>query len=227
MRNKLTLAGLALAVVLFAGCTSAPTPVEQHFFSIVTNVVPVVQMQTNTVYTTNVVTLEVSTTNTVNDVTHVTIQPVRDLIVTADTHVSLWTNLGVTYTYTANTNAAGVAQTARAVGNLFGPFGDLIGLGVAGLFGLWGAIRSRKASQMTTGATVLSQSIEVLLNVIAATPQGQQLSDKLKLELARNQNAAGVLTEIAHLVETQVDNDAAKKAAKFILDTVQPAPASP
>lgn len=203
---KLALA-LALAVGLasLTGCSSTtpPTAFERHFFTITTNFVPVVTNWVESVTVTNQAAHTVTMTNEV-----------------------FWrTNIFVETTYTANTNAAALVGSVDAITGILAPgWGQLAGVGLSGLLGLWGLSRSRKAAQMTTGAAVLSQSIETLLNIIGTTPQGQQLTDKLKVELAKNQNAAGVLAEIANLVATQVDNDAAKKAAQAILASLPQSP---
>lgn len=212
MKNNLTARARAWAIVsavfcllgLVTGCGTArtvPTPVEQHFYNITTNIFPVVS----------------------NHIEVLTITNAGGIVETSN-RVTWATNFEVAYTYTANTNAAQLAQSVQAIGNLFGPYGALAGSGIAGLFALWGAIRSRHAAKMTTASTVLSQGIEILLEIVKTTPQGQQLSDKLKLELSKNQNAAGVLAEIAGIVQTQVDNTEAKKLAEAILATLPKTP---
>lgn len=189
---------LLTGLVALNGCAS-PSPVERFLFTVQTNTVPVV-------------TNWVATVNTTNEATGV---------VTVDNVVNWRTNTTTELIYTVSTNAAAIAHTAGNVTGLFVPgLGEIVSAGIMGLLAIWGAIRSRRATKMTTGATVLTQSIEVLLSIIETTPQGKLLGDRLKLELSRHQNAAGVLTEIASLVEATVDNDAAKKTARLILDTL-------
>jgi pyruvoyl-dependent arginine decarboxylase (PvlArgDC) len=66
----------------------------------------------------------------------------------------------------------------------------------------------------------MAQGTETLLAIIETTPQGKELATRLKLELAKGQASAGVLREAALIVETHVDNDAAKKAARLVLNSL-------
>lgn len=183
-------------VCLGGGCGSPPTAVERHLFTITTNETPTVQTFTNTVWTTNIV--------------EGVPVPGAELVTTFKT------NIAVDYTYTANTNAAALQSTVQNVGNLFGPYGALAGGLFLGALAVWGKMRSGK-TKAETGNAVLAQSIETLLQIIETTPQGKLLTDRLKVELAKNQIAAGVLNEIAVVVETQVDNEQAKAVARHIL----------
>lgn len=183
-----TLCGfLLLGLVLLCGCALAPTPVEQHFFSLQTNTVPVVTVAA----VTNAMTHSIEWTQTTNNV--------------------------VTYTYTANTNAAALTDTARRVGNLFGPFGELIGAGLAGLFGIWGALRSRKAAAYVNATGALAQTIEVFREVLKTTPQGQELNAKLTDQMMKHQLQVGVIREVAAVVSSQVNNATAKSLADALL----------
>jgi hypothetical protein len=130
------------------------------------------------------------------------------------------TNIQEHVTYTVSTNAAALTQSASRLTNIFAPgFGELIAALAAGVLGTWAKLRSTLNKGKAANVT-LAQSIETLLAIVETTPQGRELSDRLKTKLVKDQSAAGVLAEIAHVVNTYVDNDAAKKAAQLILDSL-------
>lgn len=182
-----------------SGCSShtPPTPVERFFFDVQTNSVPVVTNKTVTVFETNA----------------------AGIVETR--HIVTWvTNIENHVTYTVSTNSAAMGQTASRLTNVFFPgFGELAAALLAGILGTWAKLRSTLNKGKTAQVT-LAQSIETLLAVIETTPQGAQLSDRLKLELAKGQASAGVLREVAQIVENYVDNDAARKAAKLVLESL-------
>lgn len=115
-RNAVLILALSLLMV---GCASTkpPSAVESHFFTIVTNYVPVV-------FETNVVVVNEEGIPITNRVT--------------------LTNYVEGYDFKANTNATAVVETGTAIGNFFG-VGGLVGTILAALFGLWGKMRSTQA----------------------------------------------------------------------------------
>lgn len=179
-------------VFMVNGCALAPAAVDRFIFVPVTNSVPVV---------TNYVTT-VTATNTAGDV------ETRNI-------VTWLTNIETTVTYTVSTNAAALIQTGGNVGDIFAPgWGSIAASGLLGLLALWAKLRANK---INAGAEVLTQTVETLLAILEQT-KGKQFTDALKLRLVKDQNAAGVLREIALLVENTVDNDAAKALAKLLLE---------
>jgi hypothetical protein len=191
---------LLASLAMVPGCSGyhpAPTAAERYLFTVQTNAVPVVTNWTETVWTTNAAG-QVETRNLVTWATNI------------ESHV----------TYIISTNAAGITQTAGRLTNMFFPgFGELVAGILAGALGLWARLRST-ISRGKTAQVSMAQSIETLLAIIDTTPQGKELTEKLKLKLVQEQAVAGVLREISSIVATHVDNDAAKKAAKLILDTL-------
>lgn len=190
------LAALTLAACLFAGCNTAPVRTfEDYTFDAVTNRV---SLPTNWVES-------VSLTNT-------------DGVITT-TNVQFWaTNVVVNTTYTVSTNAAGVARMVGTAANVVLPgFGEIVSLVLLGLLSLWAKLKSNKSKAVQTS---LVQSIETLLAIIETTPQGAQLTDRLKLELTKSHVAANVVSEVATLVDKYVDNAEAKRAAKIILESL-------
>jgi len=180
------------------GCSSTDSPVERFIFTAETNSVPVATNWTTTVTSTNAL----GTVETRNIVT--------------------WaTNSETTVTYNISTNAAAITATAGRVTDIFVPgVGELVSIGLGGLLALWARFRSKK-----TGA-VLVQSVETLLAILETT-KGKEFTDGLKLRLAKDQNSAGVLREIANLVNTTVDNAQAKMVAKVILQSIPQSPTTP
>jgi hypothetical protein len=183
-------------VFLVNGCSAPSSPVDQFLFTAQTNTVPVVTNWTVTVTATN----DLGSVETRNVVT--------------------WaTNIQSTVTYQVSTNAAAIVQTGSRIGNIFSPgFGELAGVVVGGFLALWARIKSKKSG------AVMAQGMETLLAVIETT-KGKAFADTIKLRLVKDQNTAGVLREIAALVEATVDNEQAKAVARTLLETLpQPTP---
>jgi hypothetical protein len=187
------------------GCASpAPSDFEQYIFNVETNSVPVATNWTSTETITNAAG-GVEVRNVVN-----------------------WaTNIQTHFTYTASTNAAALTQSAANVANVLRPgLGDLVGGILIGILGAWAKLRST-INRGKAANVVMSQGIETLLAIVETTPQGKVIADRMKLQLVKNQKAAGVLAEIARIVETHVDNEAAKKTARAILATMPSETAQP
>lgn len=197
MKTKLALIFVACAALL-CGCSSpAPSAPERFLFDVQTNTVPVVTNWVEALTVTN----ELGTVETRNFVT--------------------WaTNIETRITYTVSTNGAAMSETASRLTNVFFPgFGELAAALLAGILGTWAKLRST-INKGKTASVVLAQGAELLLAIIETTPQGRELAPKLKLELAKNQISAGVVGEIARIVDNYVDNDAAKKAARMVLESL-------
>lgn len=180
---------LTFILILVAGCSTTqrpPSALEQHFFNVETNTVPIVIVQTNIVWLTNDAGAVLATNTTI-----------------------LRTNQAETYAFTPNERADAVTQIGRAVGSPFG-VGELVGMGLAALFGLYGTLRSRKANKT---AAVLAQIIETGRAVLQSTPQGQQLDERWVQWMQRHQAEAGVMQEVIALLAKVVDTDSAKGVA--------------
>lgn len=191
-RRRVALALLSFSILglvsLFCGCSSFPAA-EQVLFTAQTNSVPVVTNWT---------------------VTH---QATNDLGTVETRNVVTWaTNTETTVTYQVSTNATAIVQTGSRIGEIFSPgFGELAGVAVGGLLALWARIKSKKSG------AVMAQGMETLLAVIETT-KGKAFADTIKLRLVKDQNTAGVLREIAALVEATVDNEQAKAVARTMLE---------
>lgn len=216
LRNPfLLIATLACAaVVIFAGCSTTPYNWESRFYDIQTNVTPVVIYQTNTVSRTNVIEAVVTKTNFVEatGAINLTMTPTREYTVTSDVEVTIKTNYLVDYIYTANTNAGTISAVGGAIAAPFG-LGGIVSTGLAGLFGIWGAVRSRRMGKVAAG---LVQGIEVASEVLKTTPQGQEADAKLKAWLQTNQAKTGTLQNVLTLLSTVVDNSDAREVAAKI-----------
>jgi len=198
--RALALVSLILSVSLLglvSGCRLAPT--TGFIFDARTNTVPVV-----TNYT-------------------VTVQETNALGTVETRHLVTWqTNIESQITYTVSTNAAALTQTAGRVTNLFAPgWGELAGALGLGVLSAWARFRS-SIKKGEKGNAVLAQGIETLLAIVETTPQGAQLAAQMKLKLAKEQGLAGVANEIARIVETYVDNDAAREAARKVISLLPP-----
>jgi len=104
-----------------------------------------------------------------------------------------------------------IKGTATGIGDLFG-FGGIAGALISGAYSMWASGRNRKVNQ------TLIQGIETAREVLATTPQGQKADEHLVSWLKNNQREAGVINLVANLVNTSVDNEAAKEAAKLIIE---------
>lgn len=184
------LCGFLFGLVLLSGCQLSPTPIEQHFFTITTNTVPTVTVQA---------------------------------VTNAATQAVLWThttNYATEYVYSVSTNAAALAAASGRVAGTFGPYGELVGAGLAGVFGLWGALRSRKAAAYVNASGALAQTIEIFREVLKTTPQGQTLNEKLTAQMMKHQVELGVIREVAAVVSGQVNNATAKSLADALLKEI-------
>ena len=117
MKTKNLILAAAMAVLLSAcASTIPPTGVEQTFFTVTTNYVPVV-----------------TTTNVIVQVENQWV-----------TNVVTITNWVEGYDFQPNTNATAVIETGTAIGNFFG-VGGLVGTILAALFGVWARMRGNAA----------------------------------------------------------------------------------
>lgn len=214
-RTALTLTAISLtclALGAFIGCESTPAAWESKFYEITTNVTPQVIFATNQVFRTNIVERTEVKTNWESGIPQIITQPLKETVITSEATVTVKTNVDVSYTYRANTNAAAVGSTAGSIANLIAPgTGGLVTTAIAGLAALWGGLRSRKLKKT---AGVLAQGIEVYGEVTKAMgPVGEKADSTVKGWMQKHQAEAGVLTEVLDLLDKTVDESDAKDAA--------------
>jgi hypothetical protein len=197
-------AALFVLAVLCVGCASSGKPIQPNafdrtLFNIETNLTPAVSVQTNTVVVTNAVTVT-------NDAGVVTWQT-NVVLATNVCHV---TNFIPQYELAPKEAAeTAIKATGGVVGGLFG-FGGLAATLLGGVYHTYMQIRNRRIN------AALTQAIETGREVLKSTPQGQQLDAAYVQWLQQHQTQAGVINAVAGMVNSFVDNDAAKAAAQLI-----------
>lgn len=193
------------AALLLQGCAGAasqrpPSPIEQHFFDVTTNQVPVVESVPQVVTVTN-----------------------EQLEVVTVTNVVTTTNLVESYAFTPNERAQAVQGIGEAAGNVWG-VGGIIGTALGALFGLWGMWRSRQSSVMAEDtAAVLVQIIETGRQLLLQLPDGAKYETVWKNWMIKHQADVGKIAEISALVATAVDTESARGAAAGLLDIIKAA----
>lgn len=220
MKNKLLALPLTLVLLMIVGCAStAPTPTERVFFDISTNYTPKLVLQTNIVqlYTTNQVVNYITNRVTEAEVNVITIT--NNLVnVEWTTNIVIRTNIAETYTYNANTNSAKLVETVRGVGNMFGPFGEIAGILVAGALGFWARYRTTSAANKSS--LVLAQVIETGRELMRAMPNGAEAEQKWLQWMISHQAETKTISNIAELLKL-VNNDTAKGVSDQILKLIE------
>jgi hypothetical protein len=190
-----------IGLMLVTGCGTPgqrpPSPTEQKYFEVVTNLVPLVLYVTNTTETTE------TTAGTV------AVTPV--------------TNYVEQYDFTPNQNAQATVATGAAVGSIWGA-GTTVGAALLGLFTTWGVWRSRK--QPVATAEELAQIIETGRQVLLSLPDGAKYEAAWKDWMVKHQAHTGVISQVSQLVATAVDKDKAKGAAQAIVNLIAAAQAT-
>jgi hypothetical protein len=189
MNMKLLVLPVVVLLLMLAGCstTKPPTHVENTFFTVVTNYVPIVVPQV------------VIVTNEAGTAWH--------------TNLVYLTNWAEGYDFAPNTNATAVIETGTAIGNFFG-VGGLVGTILAALFGMWAKMRGNSALKT---AGVLAEIIEAGRKVLASTPQGASLESNWVAWMSKHQTETGVILEVAKLLKQVVNNETAKKVADQLI----------
>ncbi|RPJ19252.1 MAG: hypothetical protein EHM35_20890 [Planctomycetaceae bacterium] len=198
-----------LLLLALTGCSSAPTRLERKFFDITTNTFPQVTLVTNIVSISPTNSLPMSPTGKLS-----TLKPQLG----SQTNVVTVTNLIEAYTYTPNTNSAVLVATAARAANLFGPWGELVGVLLGGLIGGYGLLRSSRASKT---AAALAQIIETGRQVLQSTPQGQVLDAKWKIWMMQHQAEQGVMLDVIRLLHNAVDSQSAKQVAQSLITMME------
>jgi hypothetical protein len=110
----------------------------------------------------------------------------------------------------AGINAAG------SILNMFLPgVGSIVALALGGLYHGYRQVRNRKVNE------ALIQGVETARAVLETTPQGQEADAQLVKWLKDHPKASGVFETVSTLVQSLVDNPAAKMTAQEIIDRVQ------
>lgn len=133
--------------------------------------------------------------------------------------VTYTTNIVEQYVMKPNAVAQETAATAGTVGNLITPgAGGLVGTLVGGIFGIWGALRSRRSNQMSAA---LAQIIETGQQVLLTAPNGAELASQWKTWMVKHQAETGTIADISKLVANIVDTEDARSAASRITEIIR------
>lgn len=190
----LVFAGLVFLTFSMTGCrTGAPTEVEEAWFKVTTNQVPVVTVLTNQVQ-----------------------DPATGEVLTEVTAI---TNVVEEYEFAPGDRVIATADAARNIGNSIAPgAGSIAGLVVTGLGWLYAGVRSRRKGK---ALAAVMQGLETARKVLQETHQGRQADKELVNWLVRHQMQAGVLVEVSTLIQRTVNSEDAKAAAKLVMDFVK------
>ncbi len=203
--------------------TNVPMVVVHSFTNTitVTNVVPQFEAVAVPIYTTNI-DHQVLTTFLTNEVT-----TLKTNMVTETNVVPAGSTVLVPQLAGPSAGAQAVVGIGEVAASPYG-FGGLVAIILSGGLHWWQLSRNNALAAKYTGATAtanslqvaagtLTQGVETMLEVMQGTPQGAALVPQIKAFLAKHQAEAGAFTQIAQLVEDNVDNPAAKEAAGAIL----------
>lgn len=206
----LLLTAVGASLGLMAGCQSSkpgglfsevdakpPTAMELRLFKAVTNYEDQVSQVTNVVRETNAAGAVAS-----------------HEVVTQETKRVAVTQL------TPGTGSNTIVSVLTGLAGLFG-WGGVVGVGSTGAITTYlnrrnKALAGAKISTLEDVSGVLAQNIETLRQVIATTPQGQQLGVAVKQYLMEHQNNAGLIQQVTDIVGTSVNQTAAAESAKEI-----------
>lgn len=211
---------LLFAAIVFTGCKffgadpAGPSPFEDHFFIVQTNLVPRQFLKTN--YIDVPVPVFVLKTNELNEITQLT-----NTVIVKQVEVVTLTNLHEVYAWTPKTNQMYV-QSAGAVANIIAPGsgGLVVGLLTAGL-AAWARLRSHKKTE-----GVLAQNIESVLEFVEAMPNGPEYTSAIKQIIKTDQEDEGVREKVKTVMKESVDTSDAKSSAnemqKSLVATAKP-----
>jgi hypothetical protein len=229
MKKTLVLIALitaALTLIGLSGCASAPTKLEQGLFDIKTNYVPVVVLQTNTVWQTN----SVVETRTLTNAQNVVIPFYVTNTVTLPSYSLVTVTQQIPqYEYLPGAGSSNATAIGGSIGNIASPgIGGPIATAVLGLvFGAW---RWWRSSRSTATAANTAQVVEVARDLLKTLPNGQSYDAVLVNWMQGHQAEAGVTAEILDILAKNVDSDAAKETVKQLqsaltaIQTNTPAP---
>lgn len=213
----------AIGVVGCATPSGPPSALEAKFFDVSTNTRPVTVTVTNVipVIETRFAVQTVTVTNSVGVPVPVYVTNIVTVTNGEQAVVSTVTKDVPTYTLTPNANSKSIAGVAGTLSNLGLPgAGSLVTMGLLGLAAAWGGIRTRqyagKNDALSQTAGVLTQNLQTFQQVLALTPQGQDLAKTAAAYIANHQAQAGVAEQVIDLAAANVNNDQASLAAQQI-----------
>lgn len=189
-----------LALSLLCGCSllkSPPSKFDTKLYNIKTNYI-------------NVVGTNMVATGTFDVIVPV-IDPVTGLTNFIHRDGTNWTATIVTnrlesYVYESKPSVDAGTAIVTAVG---GPWGVLIGGVAAGLYALYGRIRSGKLQEAVEQGAVLAQTlvknVEQVRSAALAAPNYKAIDDRVMQGVKDVQAAAGVKAQVAELVEKHTD----------------------
>lgn len=201
---------LSLGLLIFGCASKPPSAWEQHWFNITTNYVPQVSVQTNVIPVTIIQTNIVVVTNAQSVVEYRTnVVP----ILSYQTNAVTVTNLAEQYSYKPGAPAQEVQGVGAAIGNLFG-LGGVVSTALAGLFSLYGYVRSTKNH---AAATNLAQTVETMREFVKSLPNGAQYDQVLVNWMQTHQAEQNVIQDVVRIVSREVSNPDAQAASQQIL----------
>lgn len=226
--NRLALASVVvgIAMLVTAGCGTLDKAYNKE---VTWTNAPVVKVVTNTVLVTNIVEQIVERTNVVL-VTNLTTGAIsgyatREPVATNYLTLVQTNQVPVFFTNLVQvpvTNLVGKIEAeaginaAGSILNMFLPgIGSIVALALGGIYHGYRQVRNRKVNE------ALIQGVETARAVLETTPQGQEADAQLVKWLKDHQKASGVFETVSALVQSLVDNPAAKMTAQEILDRVQ------
>lgn len=221
MKVRISILSLILILAAVTGCAALqqkpPTALEQKIYDITTNVVERTNIVQQTNYQTVTVPVPVNVTNLVtHEVTQTNVINVP--MVVTQTNVVDSTN----YVFAVSDKTKGEIATGTAVATaMAGPYGTVAGIVAAGVLGLWGSLRSKRANVLEAVSANSTQVIETARNVIRALPNGGQVGTQFDNWMMGHQSAAGVANAVAAIVDDAVDPSHATHAASDILSAVE------
>ena len=228
MKTKMKFAVLCALTLPLAGCagtfsgTTPPTTAEQAVYTIQTNYVTQVSVETNTVTVTNqVVVLQTNQVGQLVEITNVTTVP---LYVTVPV-----TNEVAQYSYTGPSAATQkVVATTGAVISGFNPVAGSLFTGLAGLLitGVGWLLSAKSGTAQGTAASTMAQEIEMLLEFLKTVPNGTAYTTALTAWLQSHQVTAGAAQTILTILENDVSNPDAKAAVAEVLASINAVNAS-
>lgn len=207
----------SIGIIFIAGCSTfgtnpgPPTGVEKFIFTTQTNYVPVVQTVTNVQVVTKYETNTIPITNAVGVLafqTNVFTVNLTNLVVAQQT------NQVPAYTETLK---PGLTQTLTAGGSILNTFFPGVGaVAVQGVLALLGSLAYMRSSKLGNTSTALAQEIEAIRNVVRAMPNGAAYDAALVNFMTAHQGEAGVLQQVATILENDVKNTDAQTAASQV-----------
>jgi hypothetical protein len=184
----ITLSGIALlALAMLAGMTLAGCSMLDRMYDQKVTLEPGQITATNTVYWTNVVVQPAVTNPATGEITPARLQHVITPEITYE--------YGSAVTKTNLVPKPGVDALIGVGGSMPIPWAGPLGIVVGAAYGIYAAARNKKAAR----AVILG--VEAGRKILQETPEGQKLDSRLRAELIKHQEAAGVVDQVASMVK--------------------------